>query len=829
MNGRAGAAVAACLLTLVCLTPVSAQTAASVSGHVMDNAGTGLPGAAVTLYPRERPSERLETVTDVDGQYRFERVAPGEYLIEARGTGNARSAALPLRVESGVNPALDISLEVAGTGEDVVVTASGTAQTVDEVSKAVTVIDQRELEERDEFSIASALQTVPALRVVHLGGPGAPVEIRARGLRPQDTAVLIDGLRLRDATAEQGGAQTLLDSLLVTDTNRVEVLRGSGSSLYGSNAIGGVINIVSNEGGGPLHGNILLEGGSLGFFRGRVKVASGLGDGDRFVYSMGFTHVNVLKGIDGDDASRITSGQWRFTFHATPRTTVSARLYAAHAYAMLNNAPQGIYRYDLPPGRDVEAVPLSPAGLRAFQAAWPYFFDSGAANFIPDINDPDEEEKTRFFSGALILTGQPSETLSYTLSYHAVPTRRTHTDGPGGFFLPQFSEYQPSQRQDRDGLIQTVGGRADFSLGRANFITAGYEFEQEKYAERAYDFRAGTRFETDSLFDVAQRSHALFVQDQLSFLDKRLRLSAAFRAQFFALGHARFQPKQPPFSSVLEALPSAFTGDASVAYFFNRTQTKLRAHVGNGQRAPSLFERYGAYYSFDCIGPCGPSWYPQGNPLVRPERSVSFDVGFDQSLFGNRLRATATYFYTSVRRAIELGYIPSIYDPVPFPFETPIYNCYYCYLNRRGVLARGVELSATAAPTRSLDIFASYTYTNSDERAQYFEELRSFAIPDHQFSLVASQRLGRRVLLNFDLAASSSYGAPFYGQPFPLRHFRFGGLVKADLAASYTQPLSETKSIRYFGKVENLLDREYFERGYRTPGRTITVGMAFSF
>lgn len=827
-NGQAEAAVSACLLVFVCLTSMSAQTTTTfVTGRITDARGAGLPGANVTLYPRERPSERLETVTDEDGQYLFERVAPGTYLIEAKGTGFARSAALPLRVGSGANPPLDISLELAGIREEVVVTASGSAQTVDEVSKAITVIDQRELDERDEYAIAPALQTVPALRVAQLGGPGAAVEIRARGLRPQDTAVLVDGLRLRDAAAEQGSAQTLLGSLLLTDVSRVEVLRGSGSSLYGSNAVGAAVNLVSNEGGGPLHGNVLLEGGSLQFFRGRFKMAGGLGEGNRLVYSLGFTHVNVLEGIDGDDASRITAGQWHFTFHFTPRTTLSARLYAADAYAQLNNIPALIFP-NSHPEEIIEAVPLAPSEIRRYRA-WPLEvpFNFGAATFIPDLNDPDEARKTRFFHGAFVLTGQPSETLSYTLSYQALPTRRTFTDGPGGSLHNPFSEPYYNSREDDDGHIHTFNGRADFRLGRANFITAGYEFEHEQYIKRNYDLFAFSTFENDAELDVVQRSHALFAQDQMSFLNSRLRVSAAFRAQFFALGHVRFRPLRPPYPSLSQAPPGAYTGDASAAYFFNRTQTKLRAHVGNGQRSPSLFERYHAFYGAFCVGfSCFAEWEPEGYPLVRSERSISFDAGVDQSLFGNRLRATATYFYTSVRRAIELGFF-SPYDPAPSPFETPVYNCFVCYLNKRGGQARGLELSATAAPTRSLDIFASYTYTNSDKRVEFFEFLRPATIPYHQFSLVASQRLGRHVLLSSDVVAFSDYTTQM---SFFLGHrFHFRGSVKADLAASYTQPLSETKSVRYFGKVENLFDREYFERGYRTPGRTITVGMAFSF
>ncbi len=139
-------------------------------------------------------------------------------------------------------------------------------------------------------------------------------------------------------------------------------------------------------------------------------------------------------------------------------------------------------------------------------------------------------------------------------------------------------------------------------------------------------------------------------------------------------------------------------------------------------------------------------------------------------------------------------------------------------------MARGLELSATAAPTSTLDLFTSYTYTNSDERVPHAAGVRSFIIPDHQFSLVATQRVGRRVLVNFDFVASSNYIVPI----FP-RIYRFDGLVKADLGASYTLPLAGTKSIRFYGNVENLFDQDYFEGGFRTPGRAGVGGASFSF
>src|SRR5256885_13506046 len=85
------------------------------------------------------------------------------------------------------------------------------SQSVDEVSKAVTVVDRKEIDERDELAIAESLRTVPGLRVQQLGGPGSFTSIKTRGLRNEDTAVLIDGLRFRDAAATQGDASGFLE------------------------------------------------------------------------------------------------------------------------------------------------------------------------------------------------------------------------------------------------------------------------------------------------------------------------------------------------------------------------------------------------------------------------------------------------------------------------------------------------------------------------------------------------------------------------------------------------------------------------------------------
>jgi iron complex outermembrane receptor protein len=800
------------LLLLLTTGVVFGQTSgAQITVRVTDPQGAVLPNANVTLYTRDNRI-RIDGVTDSSGECHFERLGPGEYLIDAGATNFANAATHVVRIERGSNTSLNISLPVAGVSEQVVVTAQATVQPVDEVSKAISVLDSREIDERDETEISQALRSVPGLRVTQLGGLGSFTSIKTRGLRNEDTAVLIDGLRFRDAAAPQGDASGFLEDLIVTNVSRVEVLRGSGSSLYGTNAIGGVINLVTDEGGGPFHGSLLGEGGGLGMFRGRARIGGGARN-NTVAYSAGVSHLNVSQGIDGQDEARNTSGQGRIVFRPTPSTSLSGRIYASSSRLQLNNNPQTVGA--LPPTGIINAVALPAAELRRFEAGVPTsLLNVGAATFIPSANDPDNLRKANFFSGALQFTQQATETFSYTVSYHSLASHRSGINGPLGV---GFQPFGGTERSDFDARVHTLGARFDFQAGHANFISGGYEFESENFKNPSFLVDPAG----NSNVDVTQRSHTLFVQDQLRFMDDRLQISAAFRTQFFRLQQPRFTPSaSSPYAGLtFLSPPTAYTGDGSVAYLFRTSGTKLRAHVGNGYRAPSLFERFGAFFN-SFFG-----YSAAGDPRLKPDRSIAFDAGVDQTLCKNRLRFSATYFYTELQKVIIFDFTGLI-DPVTDPFGR-----FGGYVNTNGGIARGVEFSLTATPVRALNISAAYTYTKSlQRRPQLAGILRSLGIPDHQFSLVATQRFGRRILVNLDLAASSDYLAPILNPAtFGSRAYRFPGLFKADLGGSYTLPLGESRSLRFFGYVDNLFDREYFESGFRTVGRTGRAGASFSF
>ena len=781
----------------------------AVHGRVTAPQGGHAAGVSLTLRPRQGLFA-LSTRAGAAGVYRFDNVAPGEYLLEAVDDSSTFGAWARLTLRRGEEVKLDIRLKVRGTPTEIQVTASGAPRTLYEVAKAADAIDGGEISRRVEYAVPEAVRGIPGVRVKQSGGPGALTSIETRGLRSYDTALVVDGLRLRDAAGPQGSAASFYENLLIVDSERVEFLRGSGSSIYGSHAMSGVLHVLSRTGGGPTHGEVSAEGGGLGFSRGLARFGGGLGGVDRLVYSAGISHVNVTRGVDGFDAYRNASGQGSLRYQFAPSISLRGRVWAADAFSMLNESPTfdpSVLR-NHPTSGPVRAMGLTPDQLDRFALEQP--FQAGEATFVQGFNDPDSRRVSSFFAGALVWRHEISARSSYRVSYHGVDTRRAFRDGPAGrsLFDPDFSSDGRF-----DGRIDTVTARADHHRS-SHLLSLGYEYEREEYFNFNTDENPDPKLRPESSGLIEQAGHSLFAQDQIRLVDGRWQIGLSGRLQQFALGQPVFSGDVNPYRGAGSASPpTAYTADGALAYFFRSSNTKLRTHVGNSYRSPSSFERFGASF----FAGFASFW---GDPGLAPERSIAVDGGIDQWWFGARLRLSATYFHTALQEVIDFAFI----DPAVDPFGR-----FGGYRNTGGGLSRGAEFSVSAAPNSTLNLTASYTHTNSVLRTatipgeNFFKRL---GVSDHMFSLSATQRFGRRLDVTFDFFAASDYPLAFFGAD---RRLMFEGPVKADLAAAYTIPVGEGKSLRLFGKTENLFDRSYFENGFQAPGAWAVGGLALSF
>ena len=175
----------------------------------------------------------------------------------------------------------------ATTVPQVVVTATRVPTPVEQVASSITIVGSDEIEAKQYESLPDILQDVPGLNLVQTGGEGGATSVFMRGTKPNHTKVLVDGIDVSDPTTPSGAFD--FSAIPAADIERVEVLRGPQSGLYGSDAIGGVINIITKKGSGPAQFTASVEGGSFATFNQTAGVS---GSTDRFNYSVDVIHLH---------------------------------------------------------------------------------------------------------------------------------------------------------------------------------------------------------------------------------------------------------------------------------------------------------------------------------------------------------------------------------------------------------------------------------------------------------------------------------------------------------------------------------------------------------
>lgn len=559
------------LLAAVLLCSISmSASAATLSGRVLDPDGRPVAGATIAVAGGS--ASPLVATADPEGRFSVDLV-PGRYDLFVSSPGLAGEAR-QIRVESA-GTTLDLALRVAAVHETMVVSASQVDQPLSQIPDSVTVITGDDLKARQIWTLGAALRSVPGFAVAQTGGPGTLTSLFPRGGESDYTLVLVDGVR---ANAFGGGLD--LSQVPLENVERIEIVRGPQSALYGSDAIGGVVQVITRR-GGPPSADGRVEFGSRHARRivGAARADAGAwrvhASGD-YYDDDGFTGAAPANGepVTNDDAQE---GQARAGIGWRDRSR-GTDLQAIAGYVETERGAPGAFGSD-PAGRftGVDRIARGTTARRtaALRVVHPWF---GASSRIRQRVELDTADYDLGFSTAF---GRSDS-----------ETRRTHA------------------RVQTDAVLST-----DFGM------SAGVEWIAE---------RGSSTFITadDATLPLERRMIGAFGEVRWNGLP-RLSVTAGLRAEQIRRGAL---PLTPPLAedtvmSVSPKIAGAWLLTSRTPGEGTERWTRLRGSVSTGIRPPDVFE-----IAFT------------DNPGLKPERSRSAELGITQAFAGGALQVEGTAF-----------------------------------------------------------------------------------------------------------------------------------------------------------------------------------------
>lgn len=765
--------IAFALISAFSLTSIaSAADRGRIEGSVTDPSGAKIIGARVTLRDRVGVLN-YQTRTDGEGQFEIPDVAPGHYDVTVEATGFTQSSEIRVDVRAGATENVAARLDVAAISDQVIITATRTATPANELGGSVSVITSEDLTRANQTTVSESLRLVPGLSVAQTGGRGGLTSIFTRGGESDYNKVLIDGVPVNRA-----GGGFDFGFLTTENVERIEVVRGPQSALFGSDAMTGTIQLITRRGSTSTpEFEFSGEGGSFASHRETARL-SGLARWFDYSTSFGYYKTDG-RFTNSDYLNRSASANLGFQLAPSADLRITSRW---------NNSTLGV------PG---------PTAILFADDQRQKHRDLALAATLNLKTTSRFHQTARFIYSEL-------DTNSFDLFAQDLTQPDTPPLPPGSFVDSVLTFIDHEKRSG-------VHYQAIAAINNSNLLTAGADFEHEVAVFTSADAFSGSRVTPD------RNNFGFYVQDQLA-LRERLFVTAGVRVEH----NTGSVPDD--LRSVLELLGSSVpTGDigfgwnanpkVAVSFLAHRHSdqaagaTRLKASFGTGIKEPTLDEAF------------GPSIFALGNPGLNPERNISFDAGIAQEFFDRRLSLELTYYDNRFRDLITFT-STTMFGPIQLP-NGVLTN----FINTDRASGRGIELIASARPAGPLSrlhVTGSYTYLRS--RLDRAADILDFPPPTFEPTFVPNPELGLPLLRRpkhsgtfevswigrrFDLVFDGSLvGRRRDFVPFPFSKFDLSGRPifndgYAKLNASGAGHIS--RYLTLFARVENLLNQDYQE------------------
>jgi vitamin B12 transporter len=628
----------------------------------------------------------------------------------------ALAAATPLAAPASAQTDPTIPTRDAD-GNEVVVTASrsGDAVPLDTLAASATVIDAAALQQRQTRIVSDVLRDVPGIAVSRAGGVGGFTQLRLRGSEANHVLVLIDGIEVADPYQGEFDFGTLL----ADEAARIEVLRGQQSSLYGSDAIGGVIQYLTLTGKEAPGVSLRAEGGSFGTASGGARVAGVAGDLDYAVQASGY-HTDgtpTARGGRRDVGATLAGGTAKLTWAPSGTFKITGVGRYNYTDAGLNNgdsdaaSPTFGYIVDSPGAhfRNKAVYGLVRAELALADGRWTnalsgQFAGTARDTFSSaglDFGDRGQRYKGSFVSSYRLDTGRVTHRITAAVDVERERFRNT---------TPSDFVFQGYRHTDNVGLV------GQYELTAADALSIGASVRQDwnnRFADTttwrgqaAYRFGTGTKLHGAYGTGVKNPSYyELYSYDEGRYIgnpDLRPERSKGWEAGVEQqLGGNRARIGATYFNSKLhDEIFTTYPAPAFVATPANRT-TLSRQHgiEAYAEARPIDQLRFDLAYTWTHSSENG------ANEVRRPHHIGSVNVtafSWDQ-----RFSATLTARYNG--RQDDVAYITPDYSPTRVSLQGFVL----------------VNLSANYQLTPGIAVFGRVENL-TDER---YEEVFSYATP----------------------------------------------------------------------------------------------------